>query len=88
MEAAQCRMSTSKILSHLRLSKPRIRQERGDLRKKSPHPTSNLKNSSPKVDIKSRKMINKSLKKKEWLKLTRESPKIEVKRKEETSVTQ
>ena len=70
------------------MSKPRLRHERGGLRMKSPHPTSNLKNSSPKVDIKSRKMINRSLKKKEWLKLTRESPKIEVKRKEETSVTQ
>ena len=55
---------------------------------KSPHPTSNLKNSNPKVDIKSRKMNNKTLKMKGWLRLIKESPKIEVKRKEETSVTQ
>jgi hypothetical protein len=50
--------------------------------------TTNLKNSNPKVDIKSRKMNNKTLKMRGWLKLIKESPKIEVKRKEETSVTQ
>jgi hypothetical protein len=50
--------------------------------------SSNLKSSSPKVDIKSPKMSSRTHKMKEWQKLIRESPKIEVKRKEGTSVTQ
>ena len=69
------------------MSKPRISLGREGLRKKSPQLILNLKSSSPKVDIKSQKMINKILKGKAWLKLAKESPEIEVKRKEETSET-